>query len=172
MAAFVIFLGANDCSEPSDPGKQNVTLQEYVSNLEEMLHHLKVCGVPMNKVILVTPPPYCDEKWVAWCKETGRDLARRNLETISRYVDAVSKLGEEQHVAVVNVFVAFQQEQNWQRLLLDGLHLSKPGSQKLAKCLVPFLDQAVGPVPAIFPDWKCIDLADPESSIASWVPNR
>lgn len=42
VAAFVIFLGANDCSEPSDPGKQNVTLQEYVSNLEEMLHHLKV----------------------------------------------------------------------------------------------------------------------------------
>lgn len=62
--------------------------------------------------------------------------------------------------------------QNWQRLLLDGLHLSKPGSQKLAKCLVPFLDQAVGPVPAMFPDWKCIDLADPESSIATWVPDR
>lgn len=172
VAAFVIFLGANDCSEPTDHGAQNVPLKEFISNLEEMLQHLKVCGVPMSKVILLTPPPYCDEKWVAWCKKTGRDLARRNLETVSRYVDAVSKLGEEQHVKVIDIFAAFQQEQNWQQLLLDGLHLSKPGSQKLARCLVPFLEQAVGPVPAIFPDWKCIDPVDPESSIASWTPDR
>ncbi|KAH8023210.1 hypothetical protein HPB51_011324 [Rhipicephalus microplus] len=40
-----------------------------------------------------------------------RDLARRNLETVSRYVDAVSKVGEEQHVKVINVFAAFKQEQ-------------------------------------------------------------
>lgn len=172
VAAFVIFLGANDCSEPTDHGAQNVPLKEFTSNLEEMLQHLKVSGVPMSKVILMTPPPYCDEKWVAWCKKTGRDLARRNLETVSRYVDAVSKVGEEQHVKVINVFAAFKQEQNWQRLLLDGLHLSKPGSQKLARCLMPLLEQAVGPIPAIFPDWKCIDPANPESSIASWTPDR
>uniref|UniRef100_A0A6M2CP52 Putative isoamyl acetate-hydrolyzing esterase n=1 Tax=Rhipicephalus microplus TaxID=6941 RepID=A0A6M2CP52_RHIMP len=111
VAAFVIFLGANDCSEPTDHGAQNVPLKEFTSNLEEMLQHLKVSGVPMSKVILMTPPPYCDEKWVAWCKKTGRDLARRNLETVSRYVDAVSKVGEEQHVKVINVFAAFKQEQ-------------------------------------------------------------
>uniref|UniRef100_A0A131XIX6 Putative isoamyl acetate-hydrolyzing esterase n=1 Tax=Hyalomma excavatum TaxID=257692 RepID=A0A131XIX6_9ACAR len=172
VAAFVIFLGANDCSEPSsDPGTQNVPLKEFISNLEEMLRYLKVCGVPMNKIILLTPPPYCDEKWVAWCKETGRDLPRRNLEIVSKYADAVSKLGNELHVAVINIFAAFQQEQNWKTLLIDGLHLSKPGSQKLARCLMPFLEQAVGPVPAMFPDWKCTDPADPESSIASWAPD-
>lgn len=112
VAAFVVFLGANDCSEPTDHGAQNVPLKEFISNLEEMLQHIKVCGVPMNKVILLTPPPYCDEKWVTWCTKTGRDLARRNLETVSRYVDAVSKLGEEQHIKVIDIFAAFQQEQN------------------------------------------------------------
>uniref|UniRef100_A0A1E1XRD1 Putative isoamyl acetate-hydrolyzing esterase n=1 Tax=Amblyomma sculptum TaxID=1581419 RepID=A0A1E1XRD1_AMBSC len=171
LAAFVMFLGANDCAEPTDCGKQHIPLKEYVSNMEGMLEYLKGCGVPENKLILLTPPPYCDEMWVSCCRETGRSLPRRSLESVARYVGALSKLGEENNIAVLNLFASFQQESNWQKLLLDGLHLSKSGSQKLAKLLVPFLNRVIGPVPEMFPNWKTMDPVHPESDIASWVPN-
>ncbi|KAH9384205.1 hypothetical protein HPB48_026198 [Haemaphysalis longicornis] len=45
VAAFVMFLGANDCSEAADAGKQHVSLGEYISNLEEMLHYIKVTAL-------------------------------------------------------------------------------------------------------------------------------
>lgn len=169
VAAFVMFLGANDCSEAADAGKQHVSLEEYVSNLEEMLQYIKVCGVPTNKVILVTPPPYCDEKWVAYCNKTGRPLPRRSLENVALYVNAMAELGKRRNIPVVNIFAEFRAEPDWEKMLLDGLHLSKAGSRKLAAILLPFLVRAVGPVPEIFPDWKAMDLADPEGSITSWV---
>uniref|UniRef100_A0A023GJD4 Putative isoamyl acetate-hydrolyzing esterase n=1 Tax=Amblyomma triste TaxID=251400 RepID=A0A023GJD4_AMBTT len=171
LAAFVMFLGANDCAEPTDCGKQHVPLNEYISNTEEMLKYLKGCGVPESRVILLTPPPYCDEMWMACCTATGRSLPRRSLESVGRYVEAVSKLGEENNIAVLNLFASFQQESNWQKLLLDGLHLSKSGSQKLANLLVPLLNRVIGPAPEMFPNWRNVDPVHPESDIVSWIPD-
>ena len=55
--------------------------------------------------------------------------------------------------------------QNWQRFLVDGLHLSEDGSRFLAKHLLKMVTSRTSHLPEQLPDWKDIDLANPEKSL-------
>ncbi|CAN7943022.1 unnamed protein product, partial [Ixodes hexagonus] len=71
LAAFVVFLGANDSSSLVEGGTSIVPLGEFVQNMEEMLSHVRACGIPDDKVVIIAPPPVDQEAWAAVCKEVG-----------------------------------------------------------------------------------------------------
>ncbi|KAM7314067.1 isoamyl acetate-hydrolyzing esterase 1 homolog [Ixodes scapularis] len=170
VAAFVLCLGANDSSSLVEGGNPVVPLDEFVQNMEEMLSHVRMCGIPYDKVILITPPPADQKAWAVHCKEVGQPLRYRSLDCTAKYAEACKELGSLRHHAVVDAFSAFLKEQKWENLLVDGLHFSRAGVGKLTELLIPHLEKAAGQLPCLFPNWRDVDPNRPELSLRAWAP--
>ncbi|KAK8784978.1 hypothetical protein V5799_008657 [Amblyomma americanum] len=171
VAAFVIMLGSNDGLEPEHRGRTHVPLLEYEANLEGMVDYLKSCGVPEKKVIIATPPPVDEGRWAHLHGPSGRPTVV--VKSIEKYAQACVKLGERRGIAVVDSFRGLQQNGNWKkRLLSDGVHFSRAGSEKFAELLLPTLKKVVGNVPRIFKDYRDLDRSNVGKSINEWKPSR
>ncbi|XP_064472215.1 isoamyl acetate-hydrolyzing esterase 1 homolog [Ornithodoros turicata] len=169
--AFVLWLGANDAAPAQDLGRQHVPLSEYVDNLDEMLQYLKGCGLKSKSIILLTPPPFDEEKWAQKCREKGRPESRRESQVLAMYTDACVCLGGRHNVTVVNLYSEMLREKDWKDMLCDGLHLAKSGGAKVASLLLPHLQRLTANAPTLFPDWKEIDRDHPEKSLLNWKPH-
>ncbi|XP_040074222.1 isoamyl acetate-hydrolyzing esterase 1 homolog [Ixodes scapularis] len=168
VAAFVICLGANDCSSFVEGGDPAVPLHEYVRNMEEMLSYVKICGIPDENIVIITPPVADNDAWIASRKTSGLPLKYRSVNVISTYANACKTLGSKRNLTVVDTFTAFLKEQNWKDLFVDGLHFSQAGSYKLANLLIPPLEKIVGHLPSMFPDFRDLDAIHPEESLRTW----
>lgn len=122
----IMFFGLNDSALPGQI--QHVPVEEYRRNLSDMASQIASAGA---WVVLVTPPPV-DE----------RRIKSRSMAHTAQYAQACLELAGEMHIPVVDLFQKLQEEKGWTKAcLLDGLHLSANGMNKLYEELAMALDR-------------------------------
>ena len=136
----IIFFGANDAVDPKVP--QAVPLEEYASNLREMVLRLR-SKLPSTTVILMTPPPVYEPVLEDNNKLKGKAVLRdRTVERTGKYANAVITLGEELGVAVVDNFYSMDPtKSSREEYFRDGLHLSAKGNQKVFANIVALIER-------------------------------
>ncbi|XP_019632842.1 PREDICTED: isoamyl acetate-hydrolyzing esterase 1 homolog [Branchiostoma belcheri] len=160
----IIFFGANDSSLKEENPQQHVPLESYKKNLRDMVHYLQGQGIGPEKIILITPPPLDEAEWRKVCKEKGLKLNRLNAVT-GQYAKMCCEVAVEKQTSCVDLYTYMQNEKDWRKFLSDGLHLSREGSQFLARCLSPIAQDKTDHLPFIFPHWDSIDTSNPEKSL-------
>lgn len=126
-----IFLGANDASiEDQNPG-QHVPLEEYKSNLREIVVITRE-RAPHAKILLIAPPPVCHAQRLQYQKERFKEEATGRLERTNEnaglYADAVEHVAADMSLPCLNLWKVLQEESNWPEFLSDGLHFSPAGN--------------------------------------------
>ena len=186
---FIIGFGAND-SALSDGAhsRHHVPLQEYTSNLRQMIRMIQSWNKSKKiAVALLTPPP-CD---------TEVQKKSRDNENVTRlYAEACKQLAKEMSLPVVDLWrglqrpiknsdekveeSSFKSNQQWKAdYLSDGLHLTALGNFRLYELLIEMLDRsienegqagnsgvglAVTKLPRSFPDHSMIDANNPQQT--------
>ena len=71
IAAAVILLGSNDCVlEHVDA--RGITVEQYISNLTDILTQFMNDGISANQLVLVTPPEISEVMCEKFCAEKGK----------------------------------------------------------------------------------------------------
>jgi len=164
VAAFVIFLGANDSNSLELNPRQHVPVDEFGENLIAMVKYLQSLGLSERKIILVGPPP-CDT--IAWSKESekrGYPMAKDN-KVAGLYNDKCRNAASVTSSNFIDLYSAMMNNQAWQSFFCDGLHLSPAGSQFLFAQLCPCVDSLTATLPLYLPEWDEVNLEDPASSL-------
>ena len=66
IAAAVVLLGSNDAVvENLDP--RGVTLEQYTTNLNNILSQFMDSGIPASQLVLLTPPAVSEDMWRKHC---------------------------------------------------------------------------------------------------------
>ena len=66
----VVLLGSNDACVPEIEAR-GLPLPEYVEHMRDIIEQLMNASIPKDKIILVSPPPVCEDKWKQDRLETG-----------------------------------------------------------------------------------------------------
>lgn len=127
----VIFFGANDAVAAGFP--QHVPMDAFEDNLQCIVTHVLRTVKPTHGVILCTPPPICEAKYLQFVRET-RDAtvteSNRTMDRTRTYADAVMRVAaanRSMRVFGVDVFRAFTSAADWQDMFHDGLHFDARG---------------------------------------------
>ena len=144
-----IFLGANDanCPPPLEglplsASRQHVPVDEYVSNLRQIVQAARSVGDGSARVLLITPPPVDEDSWKRNAIEKygvpEAAPANRNLEFTRKYATACVALGAELGVPTVDLYAAFLAREDWPAasLLHDGLHPGPAGNGVIGKAVL------------------------------------
>ncbi|KAL7409921.1 SGNH hydrolase-type esterase domain-containing protein [Mrakia frigida] len=157
IAAWTIFLGANDAVLFNTPSRQSIPLDAYVANLKEIIS-LVPSSVP---VLVITPPIIQPHRWSA---ERGLAVDDRSEANTARYAqacrDLVAELGGK--ARLVDLWKAMEtyrsdSSNNLDDLLLDGLHLTPEGYKLLNTLIFPILDELKlhpDDLEKTYPDWS------------------
>ena len=73
IAAAVVLLGSNDSVLP-DIDPRGLSVEEYVTNLSDILTQFMNDGIAANQLILLTPPPLSEVMYEKYCQEMGKQL--------------------------------------------------------------------------------------------------
>ncbi|RYR30039.1 hypothetical protein Ahy_B01g054815 [Arachis hypogaea] len=93
--ATTIFFGANDAALSGRTSeRQHVPIEDYKQNLRKIVLHLKECS-PTMQIVLITPPPVCEEGRHAYAKYSKSffvtaNVYKNNL-ALSHYVDWIDQ---------------------------------------------------------------------------------
>ncbi|GLC36212.1 hypothetical protein PLESTB_001368000 [Pleodorina starrii] len=174
-----VFFGANDAARLEAHGnssRQHVPLDEYRSNLEEIVSYVKATGV--ERVLIITPPPVSDKlrkaKQIRQMGEQARDWPLdRTFDHSGEYSKAAAAVAKELGLPCLDLFSILQKEDNWEeKYLNDGLHFTPLGQEKLGHLVMALLRHEwpeIRPVelPAQFPAWDAINFTDVKSSFVA-----
>ncbi|KAF7838322.1 GDSL esterase/lipase [Senna tora] len=170
--ATTIFFGANDAAlSGRSSERQHVPIEEYKENLRKIVHHLKECSSTML-IVLITPPPICEEGRNAFAQslygENARKLPERTNEVTGQYAKACVETAEELGVRFINLWSKMQETDGWQKKFLsDGLHLTAEGNAVVYQEVTRVFKEAwLSPdeMPLDFPHHSQIDYKNPESA--------
>jgi len=186
---FLICFGAND-SALSDGAhsRHHVPLQEYVSNLNQMINMIQTWNKSKKiAVALLTPPP---------CDTEVQKKSRDNDNVTRLYAEACEQLAHEMNLPVADLWngmqipiensdeeveeSSFKSNQQWKAdYLSDGLHLTSLGNYRLYSLVIEMLDRSIAnegqsghsgvglsvtALPRSFPDHSMIDANNPQQT--------
>ena len=152
-----VFFGANDAIDQSQP--QHVPLEEFQSNLEEIIRKVHSEFGKSFPIALITPPPIWEPVLEERNKSKGKtpSLDRTNVRT-RRYVEVVKRLGKSFDIPVLDLWDACDGISEDRALyLIDGLHLNAAGNQKLAEAAKALISKHF---PQFTPDLMDMQLPD------------
>lgn len=170
--ATAIFFGANDAALSGRTSeRQHVPIQEYKHNLQKMVLRLKSCS-PTMLIVLITPPPVCEEGRRAYAislyGNNARELSERTNEVTGQYANACVEIAKEMGVAYINLWSKMQETEGWQKKFLwDGLHLTPDGNAVVFQEVIKVFNEAglsADKMPYDFPHHSKIDDKNPGSS--------
>ncbi|XP_022107886.1 isoamyl acetate-hydrolyzing esterase 1 homolog, partial [Acanthaster planci] len=164
VAMVTIFFGANDATLEVTESSKYVSVDDFIGNLQGMVKYLVEGGVSPQNIIIISPPALDDKTWSEGCTKSGGPVNRKNFNT-GLYAKACCQVAKEYSTGILDLWTLMQEEQNWQRFLVDGLHLSAEGSRFLAGHLLEMAAIRTNHLPDQLPDWKDIDVANPEKSL-------
>lgn len=122
----ILAFGVNDSALPGQ--LQHIPEDEYRRNLQEMASQIACAGAWL---VIVTPPPVDEVR-----------IKSRTMAATARYARIGVEVAQEMNVPVVNLFEKLQEEVDWEKsCLLDGLHLSATGMNRLYEELATVLDR-------------------------------
>ncbi|CAN0276179.1 unnamed protein product [Ectocarpus sp. 6 AP-2014] len=169
-----IFLGANDCVLPGNA--QYVPLQEYKENLKLMAAHVRTVHNEA-RLMLITPPPIHERKWMEHRQLQARDMDRKQEATKS-YAMACAEVGEEIGAKVVDAYrlMGSGAEDAADEYLHDGVHFTAEGNRRLFEGvkaeirasfpeLVPDTEEEGGVVSMQAPHFSEVDPTNPRDSV-------
>ena len=151
MKLVTLFLGANDASDAKLNERQHVPLDQYKSNLKDIVSLIRSnFGKDVN-VILITPPPVCHDGRIKFQKERYKDKAtgelERTLELSGKYAEGVKEVANELNLPCLDLWTKMQFTSEgvgrwcWRDFLSDGLHLSHAGNKFVGESLVDLIDE-------------------------------
>ncbi|XP_065644419.1 isoamyl acetate-hydrolyzing esterase 1 homolog isoform X2 [Hydra vulgaris] len=158
----VILLSTNDSVDP-ELDKRAVDVKKSKENLEFIIKYLKDNGV-LN-IILLTPPPIDGEKWHDFMMETQNRPGSFSNKRVLNYVKMCTELALEQQIHIVDLYDCIIKLENWKQYFYDGLHFSQSGNLLVFYKLKEVLDVLLADVVPAYPDWKDIDLNNPDISL-------
>eukprot|EP00879_Flechtneria_rotunda_P013486 GHRR01014080.1.p1 GENE.GHRR01014080.1~~GHRR01014080.1.p1 ORF type:complete len:266 (+),score=96.95 GHRR01014080.1:354-1151(+) len=172
VALMTIWFGANDAAIPGRSGeRQHVPVQEFGSNLGQMVHMAQQAGI--HNIILLTPPPVetgARVKHVQLRMGVTHNVAPdRTLEYAQQYAAAVTDLGSKLSVPVVDLYNRLQQVPLWREVLcIDGLHFTPEGSRHVWLLLKEVIEQSyhqlsLSSMSNQFPWWDQWDSRHPDA---------
>ncbi|XP_034515826.1 isoamyl acetate-hydrolyzing esterase 1 homolog isoform X5 [Ailuropoda melanoleuca] len=163
--AVTIFFGANDSALKDENPKQHVPLAEYAENLSSMVRYLRSAGVPGSRLVLIAPPPLCEDAWEQECRLQGSKLNRLNS-VVGEYAGACVQVARDCGIDVLDLWTLMQEDtQDFSAYLSDGLHLSPKGNEFLFSHLWPLIEKKVSSLPLLLPYWRDVAEAKPELSL-------
>ncbi|ESP02992.1 hypothetical protein LOTGIDRAFT_111055 [Lottia gigantea] len=163
LAGVTLFLGAND-SNNDDNIRQHVPLNEFTTNMTEMIEYLQSIGIEREKIILITCPAYDNDAWVSVCLRLACYKVKYS-ETTRKYASSCNKIAKETGVSLVDLYNDMLKHENWKEMLGDGLHLSAAGGQLLFESLKPIIDKLTSNIETKFPAWDEVDIQNPQLSL-------
>ncbi|KAK4264344.1 hypothetical protein QN277_025538 [Acacia crassicarpa] len=171
-AATTIFLGANDAALLGRSSEsQHVPIEEYKENLRKIVRHLKERS-PSMLIVLITPPPICEEGRDAYARslygDNASELSERTNKVTGEYAKACIETAEELGVRFINLWSKMQETDGWQKKFLsDGLHLTPEGNEVVYQEVTRVFKEAwlsAEEMPYDFPHYLQIDGKNPESA--------
>ncbi|OLY77617.1 Isoamyl acetate-hydrolyzing esterase 1-like protein [Smittium mucronatum] len=159
----LIFLGANDAI--STDSQQYVSLEDYKDNLKSMIDLIKEPNSknysPLSNILLISPPPISECMWEKELLNFGVSLNKSNSLT-KKYAQVTVEVGKEKKIPTIDLWNIFMDDISYSRslkfgtpqldnieaqnfedasygfkdLLIDGLHLSKTGNDRLFELVV------------------------------------
>ena len=146
-----LFLGANDASDAKLNERQHVPLDQYKSNLKDIVSLIRSnFGKDVN-IILITPPPVCHNGRIKFQKERYKDKAtgelERTLELSGKYAEGAKEVANELNLSCLDLWTKMQFTSEgvgrwcWRDFLSDGLHLSHAGNKFVGEALVDLIDE-------------------------------
>eukprot|EP00173_Palmaria_palmata_P001453 Plantae.Rhodophyta-Palmaria_palmata.ctg18092.p1 GENE.Plantae.Rhodophyta-Palmaria_palmata.ctg18092~~Plantae.Rhodophyta-Palmaria_palmata.ctg18092.p1 ORF type:complete len:246 (-),score=45.67 Plantae.Rhodophyta-Palmaria_palmata.ctg18092:202-939(-) len=163
----LVWFGAND-SVAHGRGGQHVPVEEYASNLSEIIAQVKKFpAIP----VLITPPPLHQETVDAG--NDGKDAGKRTNENTKKYAEACAEVAKKFSVPCINMFSLMashaKDQMGLKRYVNDGLHLSGFGNQCAADLIYR---QLMAQVPELddkklvrwFPSWDSVDMKNPSAA--------
>lgn len=129
VALVTVLLGTNDSVKVTG---QHVPIDEYRSNLNAIVSHLRKIYGKHVEVVLMTPPPIDD------VPQEGIDC--RDAE-VAEYAKACQAAAIDCGVPCLDLRSAFLAAPSWQDLLSDGVHFQDAGDRFLADVLIQFIEK-------------------------------
>ncbi|KAF6764774.1 GDSL Lipase/Acylhydrolase [Ephemerocybe angulata] len=173
IKVLTIWFGANDaCIKPSP---QHVPLERFIANLQAMITLVRERS-PETRIILITAPPVNTIARKADLESRDPPQALDRLfDTSKAYADATKALAAEHGVGVVDAWGALwtacgEEEAKFAEFSGDGLHLNARGYEVVYHELIKVISERYPDVhpdklESVFPLWKDIDWASPQSSL-------
>ncbi|XP_034515824.1 isoamyl acetate-hydrolyzing esterase 1 homolog isoform X3 [Ailuropoda melanoleuca] len=156
---------AAPCPRFYENPKQHVPLAEYAENLSSMVRYLRSAGVPGSRLVLIAPPPLCEDAWEQECRLQGSKLNRLNS-VVGEYAGACVQVARDCGIDVLDLWTLMQEDtQDFSAYLSDGLHLSPKGNEFLFSHLWPLIEKKVSSLPLLLPYWRDVAEAKPELSL-------
>lgn len=130
---------------------------------------------PSPRIVLVTPPPVDESAHAEACRAEGVAPGRSNANT-AEYAYAclrvASQVCGDGHVHALNIYDQMMEldDNRWQRMLSDGLHLSAEGQQFVHSALLQLVREempelAPEHLPSLACHWSDVDPAAPELAL-------
>lgn len=146
-----IFFGANDASDPALNERHHVPLEEYKSNIKEIVALSRTHFGDDVNIILISPPPVCHDGRLRYQQARYKDKAtgklERTLELSGKYAEGVKEVADELDLPLLDLWTKMQftssgeERSNWRQFLSDGLHLSASGNKFVGEALMNLIDQ-------------------------------
>ncbi|XP_058733675.1 GDSL esterase/lipase At5g62930-like isoform X2 [Vicia villosa] len=168
--ATTIFFGANDAALTGRTSeRQHVPIPEYKQNLQKIINHLKSSS-PAMLIVLITPPPVCEEGRRAFAislyGDNASKLSERTNEVTGQYAKACVETAKEMGVPYIDLWSKMQETDGWKKKFLwDGLHLTVYGNQVVYQEVIKVFNEAglsADKMPFDFPQHLKIDHKNPE----------
>lgn len=154
-----IFFGANDAAMKTSI--QHVPLNLYEEYLNLIVSKAEsIC--PNAKIIIISPPPVVDEKWVEYCqmKYPSSPVSIRTCDVTRMYSDVAVRVASTRGLRVIDTFKLMDNTEK-ESFFCDGLHLSPRGNEVLAEALIHEL-RILGAAdePMSYPEWGILEKKD------------
>lgn len=137
VTLFLIFFGSDDAWQSED--FPSVRVDEYESNLKNMIQHLKDSGLAKEQIIVITPGWYNQEDFD---KHQNRLLTSNTIrlfkskEHSQKYAKVALDVGIKEGVSVLDWWEISLAHKPYSDLFLDdGIHLSRSGGKLLFDAL-------------------------------------
>ncbi|XP_050871133.1 GDSL esterase/lipase At5g62930 [Lathyrus oleraceus] len=166
--ATTIFFGANDAALMGRTNeRQHVPIPEYKQNLKKIVKYLKSSS-PTMLIVLITPPPVCEEGRTLYRDNASDKLSERTNEVTGEYAKACVETAKEIGVPSIDLWSKMQETDGWnKKFLWDGLHLTVDGNAVVYQEVIKVFNEAglsADNMPFDFPDYSEIDHKNPQTS--------
>jgi len=140
-----IFFGANDASLATENPHHHVPIEEYMSNLTELVKKTKE-SFPESQILLITPPPVHHGQRITFQiekygnKATG--ILERTLESAGQYADACKMVATNLQLPVLDLFTSMKDApvDDFGIFFYDGLHFSQEGHRFVLEQLLAAIE--------------------------------
>ncbi|OMJ08481.1 GDSL esterase/lipase [Smittium culicis] len=167
----IIFLGTNDASFPVV--SQHVSLENFEANIHKMISLLSDPSSDRysrgTRILLISPPPISESIFKKFLAENGFHIKFKSNDLTKEYSDKIVEIGKQRGIPTIDTWTSFMKEissirekkfgnpnldnlseqsyddasYGFEELLLDGLHLSKKGNDKVFKMILDKINECI-----------------------------